>query len=640
MRTLLLRAALAVAAALVATGHEHASCAVDEDGRGLTCNYRLLTRDVAAVAADRKVAALRVRCNRDVLAESVLRANHFGYLAHVKSLDVDACKIRRVPALAFSGLTSLTSLALTSGWSSVAMDVEAEAFTGLHHLRTLNLSSNGIRALSPSTYCSLASLSNLDVSKNAIRDVVSLGFSDQAVSKCRLPLDTIDLSGNGFDSVPNGAFGQLFSLKRLNLEANFITTMEERSLSSLIFLQKLSLAHNRLSNLPPSLFSETVSLVDLNLQNNSLSVLPPGVLSPLRNLLLLNLSRNALTSDHMDAATFSGLGSLRALDLSFNRLSKIDRHLFSGLEALEILDLSHNALRLLSELSALPRLHSLSASHNLLQSLSSVCGPSLSYLSLNHNILADLSQANCSSLQDLSLSGNRLRRLPAIVRNLPQIKTLDVSQNSIGELRTGDLQGLQHLTALSLASNGISALDSNVFDGLLELEVLNLSDNLLDKLNGSLFVQLTTLRWLRLDSNLLEDINGVLTTNAELQWLNISSNRIAWFDYGSIPRSVRWLDVSRNRLEDLSNYYGTSGEGYSLEHLFAAHNAISSLGPTSVLDGMQTIDLGHNEIAKVEAHTFEAKTKLRRVMLNDNKLTKLDTSSLATRGTLAFPFFF
>ena len=50
-------------------------------------------------------------------------------------------------------------------------------------------------------------------------------------------------------------------------------------------------------------------------------------------------------------------------------------------------------------------------------------------------------------------------------------------------------------------------------------------------------------RYLRLDGNQLTDINGLLTAQSELGWLNISENRLEWFDYAIVPRSITGCDA-------------------------------------------------------------------------------------------------
>ena len=60
---------------------------------------------------------------------------------------------------------------------------------------------------------------------------------------------------------------------------------------------------------------------------------------------------------------------------------------------------------------------------------------------------------------------------------------------------------------------------------------------------SSKFQFLFTYRYLRLDGNELTDINGLLTAQSELRWLNISENRLEWFDYAIVPRSITGCDA-------------------------------------------------------------------------------------------------
>jgi hypothetical protein len=71
--------------------------------------------------------------------ESILRTNHFGYLPSLRRLDLESCRIRRMPSLAFSGLSGLKELNVRTFnnefSAAVVMEVEEDAFTGLNDLR-------------------------------------------------------------------------------------------------------------------------------------------------------------------------------------------------------------------------------------------------------------------------------------------------------------------------------------------------------------------------------------------------------------------------------------------------------------------------------------------------------------------------
>ena len=91
------------------------------------------------------------------------------------------------------------------------------------------------------------------------------------------------------------------------------------------------------------------------------------------------------------------------------------------------------------------------------------------------------------------------------------------------------------------------------------LVVLDLSENRIKQLDQGVFGTLRNLRSLRLHGNALEDINGILAGQTDLAELNVSSNRLQWFDYAFIPKNLQVLDISDNLIEELGNYYKLEG---------------------------------------------------------------------------------
>lgn len=98
---------------------------------------------------------------------------------------------------------------------------------------------------------------------------------------------------------------------------------------------------------------------------------------------------------------------------------------------------------------------------------------------------------------------------------------------------------------------------------------------------------LCTFQALRLDGNLLEDINGLLTTQHELQWLNVSNNRLFWFDYAFVPESLLWLNLRDNRVEEMSNYFGKSGFG--MVHLDLGGNLFERIDRQSLVSSLREV---------------------------------------------------
>ncbi len=632
-----------LAAAVVALGGVD-SCSLEGDI--LTCSLRTLNPRNDTSETDLTSGTLsgasrvRVRCSDVFFYESFLRTNHFGFLPDLRQLWLDSCKIRRVPALAFSGLSGLRSLVLrsrNSEWPAMAMELERDALTGLDRLRRLNLTQNNLWTLPAGAFCELGFLRSLNLSANYLQDLLDLSFSSRhGQSNCRLPLEDLDLSANGFAAVPSNVFGQLSRLKRLNLAKNNLHVLEDKALGGLQSLQMLNLANNDLVALPPELFASSESLQELYLQNNSLSVLSPGVFAPLKQLLVLNLSRNELDNDWVDGEAFATLHRLVALDLSYNKLSRLDRDVLSELSALQILDLRHNNLRVIEAraFSSQRNLHILKLSHNNLVNVHAKVLSGLSQvssLSIDNNVISTVHAnafSDCVNLQDLALHGNRLDGVPDALRLLPLLRTLDLGENQIVAVDNQSLPALEHLYALRLAGNGLTTLEASTFDSVPTLQVLNLAHNALSQLDPATFEALKELRMLRLDNNQLADINGLLTAQSELRWLNMSANRLQWFDYAFVPRSVQWLDLHENLLEELSNYYNLQ-DGFSLQTIDASSNRLRRLTSLSLPSCVEFVFLNNNAISEVEGSPFVDKTRLKRVDLSGNQLSQLSQASIA-----------
>jgi Leucine-rich repeat (LRR) protein len=628
---------LAAAAGVVDCGH---NCAFDADSDTLRCGVDSLGAQNVTLQSVSKARGLVVGCT-DAFAESILRTNHFGYLNQLRSLQVDACKVRRVPALAFSGLSALTSLTLNTGnaeVSSMVMEVEPDAFTGLNSVRSLNLSRNNIWTLPQSVFCGLDSLVALNLSSNYLQDAQELSFSSSELHSCKLPVRTLDASNNRFTRLTPKVFGQLRKLEQLVLTSNSLNVIDDHAFSDLSALSSVNLANNALVALPSKLFSTCCQfLQELRLDNNSLSGLAPGLFAGLEHLLVLNVSRNEIGNPYLTADTFSSQVRLVALDLSFNQLTRLDASLLKPLTALQLLDLSGNQITALSAgtFSAQHNLHILRLSRNRISTLNPQAFSGLSVLStlaLDHNALESLhkdAMRNCSGLVDLELQHNAFSAVPSeALAHLTALKSLDLGENKIGNLSGDALKGLSSIVALRLASNGIVSVQPSVFGNVPNIRVLNLAGNLIEKLDQGVFNAIKNLRMLRLDGNRLEDINGILAGQTELRWLNVSANRLQWFDYAFIPKSLEWLSLTDNLIEELGNYYKLD-TGFGLKTLDASRNRIKKLDSLSLPNSLQIVVLRENAVRVVAPAAFQDKANLIKVDLAANQLRRLSLAAVS-----------
>eukprot|EP00092_Neocalanus_flemingeri_P041674 GFUD01045391.1.p1 GENE.GFUD01045391.1~~GFUD01045391.1.p1 ORF type:complete len:1363 (-),score=340.88 GFUD01045391.1:56-4144(-) len=589
-----------------------AKCSFSPDTKSLQCSVQQLQAvKQSNLASAGSADSVHIVCSDDQAYQSVLQHNQFGHLHNLSGLVIERC---------------------------ASLEIEKKAFTGLEHLNTLKVSATNLWTTPAGIFCSLPSLTSLNLSTNNLQEVSDLGISPSSPNApCLHTLKQLDLSFNKLSSLPARAFPHLYNLKQIWLEGNKISSLEDDALSSLASLQSINLAGNQLVALPPDLWQDTTHLQEIYLQDNHLSVLAPGIFRHLDSLLVLNLSRNDLSDDWINVDTFQGLVRLVALDLSHNHLSQLDGGVLQDLSSLQILDLQHNSLHTLPPHSFLSQnnLHTLILSHNQITQVhnQAFAGLSvLSSLSIDHNKIHQLHPdvlSACSSLQDIALNSNKLTSLSWLEgASLSLLRTLDVGENHLSVLADTSFDGLENLSGLRLAGNRISALTGSLLDRIPTVQVLNLANNQLSTLQQDTFVSLRKLQALRLDDNQLTDINGLLTAQNELRWLNVSANKLQWFDYAFIPKNLEWIDLHHNQIEELGNYYQLK-DGFNLKTMDASFNKIKKLSPSSFLTSLENIYLNSNQIEEIPANTFLQMDNLSTVELVQNSLVTLQLAALA-----------
>lgn len=171
---------------------------------------------------------------------------------------------------------------------------------------------------------------------------------------------------------------------------------------------------------------------------------------------------------------FKYVRGLKRIDLSENRISKIDDGAFQ--------DLEHS-------LVALKMAHALSPD----------------YHSLSPNIFKAL-----ISLQYLDLSNNRIKAIPETSFHfMKNIKAIELRDNQIDQIAKGTFQGDIHskLQIVSFAFNGIKYIPQHTFVDLASLKHLNLDDNKIEKIERRGFMNLDQLKTLSLRGNKISTIS-------------------------------------------------------------------------------------------------------------------------------------
>lgn len=647
----------------------------DGDAHGdevlLACTLRTINSEMdntnfTAIPSEHTVSLL-ISCDPSVTAHSSLENQSFAHLTRLRELELDSCKLARWPAATLTGLADLRNLTVRTGVSDwpdgagdTAVEIAAGSFAHVRRLERLDLSTNNLVAVPGNTFCQLPNLVHLNLSRNRIQDVADLGFRERtppppqplisshddvydvdpyqrksSATSCPLDLQSLDVSWNRFVVVPTNGFGSLRRLTELRLAGNQISVVNDRPLGGLANLEVLDLSCNNVVSLPVNMFKDVADTVkQIYLQNNSIGALSPGLFVNLYQLTSLDLSYNQLTSKWIDAGTFTGLIRLVMLNLSNNKITKLDPTMFHDLYTLQILNLGGNLIESVPDDAFIPlrNLDTLILSNNKVMDVSPFALNglyALTLLSLDGNRLTDVHEhcfRNCTTLQDLHLSGNLMKTVPAALRDMTLLKTVDLGENRIDFIEPKSFDGMSNLYGLRLMGNRLRNISSNLFDYLPSLQILNLAHNQIDHVSADAFHNLTKIQAIRLDGNRLSSMDRLFRNVSSLLWLNVSDNVLNDFDYGMLPDRLEWLDMHKNYLTELSNRDGVPAA--AIRTLDVRYNYLTYVGPSSVPDGVEIVLMNDNQIMTVEPGTFLRKANVTRADMYANQIGQLDINAL------------
>ncbi|XP_028360025.1 toll-like receptor 11 [Phyllostomus discolor] len=242
-------------------------------------------------------------------------------------LDLSAnLQLSRVGGQALHGL-QLHSLKL-DGTPLSASDLPD---SGLLHLDSLYLVGTGVEKL-PENVTGYFGLRALDLGRNQIQNLEA-----EDLLSCR-SLELLSLHANGLQLIPSSFLSALPQLQRLNLSVNKLgptLVLPEGLVSS--SLRALDLSHNELCILPYKAFSSLPQLQELWLSGNNISNLSSESLEGLRWLKTLDLSWNQIKV--LNPGCFSSLSALTSLNLLGTHLEHFPGKHLQGSQKLSHLQL-------------------------------------------------------------------------------------------------------------------------------------------------------------------------------------------------------------------------------------------------------------------------------------------------------------
>ena len=168
-----------------------------EDGLALDCSLSAINSAAEktnfSVLPAIHTRSLTVKCRDATLSQ--LEADGLRSLNQLRSLTLDGCHLRSIPARAFWGLSNLVSLTVVTRNAGVLV-IEAGAFAGLDNLEVLDLSGNYIRHLASGALCTLTKLKELNLSKNEMASMDDLGLDPCPQIRS---MRSLDLSSNAIN---------------------------------------------------------------------------------------------------------------------------------------------------------------------------------------------------------------------------------------------------------------------------------------------------------------------------------------------------------------------------------------------------------------------------------------------------------
>ena len=446
----------------------------------------------------------------------------------------------------------------------------------LSRITGLDVSGEEIASLQAGDFGGLGALELLKLSDNQLTGLPVAIFAELA------ELETLELQNNQLSRLSSDVLCGVGKLKTLNLANNLLPRLAGNQFLCVPDLQSLLLQGNELSEIPDGFFAGLSSFAELDLADNAATPLPLTVslekvsdgrfraVAPTGAPFQLNLPVSVSSSGEIAGGVSSvtiATGSLESRTIEVTRLSGTVDAVTVNLGTLPGLPANHAGYALEKD-AALPL--------EVLPEAEDATGVCDRTEQVRDAIVAAVSGVDeCADVTESHLSA---------------ITSLDLSDEGIASLQSGDFAGLTGLAQLVLEDNDLTGLPSDLLDGLSALEKLNLKANDLSALPS-----------------------GVFDDPGSLSELYLGGNRLS-----AVPADV----IS-----------GLSG----LEILGLADNQLSALGSDdfSGLSSLEVLFLGGNQLSSLPADVFSGLSALQELWLGDNQLTSLPHGVFSGLSALA-----
>ncbi|XP_059226145.1 protein artichoke [Stomoxys calcitrans] len=486
-----------------------------------------------------------------------IQPKSFENCVNITVLDLSFNKLKNFSKGAFDENTFATEFQLSHNFLINLADVPLQNMSAL---KILNVSHNNISIVPKNTFPKLYELHTIDVSHNNISTIFN------GVFQTLFSLRFVDLSYNSLNEIKSSMFGTLPTMLELNLSHNLLVNIVRGSMAKLSSLRFLNLSHNRLEKL----FQIPISLNELYLNDNNLSSIPPGTWPVMNSLLYLDLSRNQL-GDSLEESSFKGLLVLQKLKLIGNGITRPPAECLAGMSTLQYLYLQDNNITVLdkSAFGKLPVLFELNLHGNGLTELTKRSFDGLLQLlnlNLSSNALKTIPNEvffGLPSLRKLDLSHNKISKLDnkthGVLDDLLSLEELNLSHNKISFVTKKTFPENPYipynLKYLDLSYNQMPVLTYDITFGTKKLLKLNLSHNSINELRRGVLGNFTRLQYLDLSNNELSNLQSeahLFDLPQNLTQIYLQNNQIYKLNFTKFLKEDKFLniDLSNNSLTE------------------------------------------------------------------------------------------
>ncbi|XP_060530287.1 leucine-rich repeats and immunoglobulin-like domains protein 3 [Cylas formicarius] len=256
----------------------------------------------------------------------------------------------------------------------------------------------------------------------------------------------------------------------------------------------------------------------------------------------------------------------------------------------------------------------------------------LKSLDLSNNNITELKNyqfKNYTSLVEMNLSYNRIIDLPRYVFKDQKLRKLSLSHNLLQALPF-QVFAMEHMTELDLSYNSLATFLDHFFKFNKYIELLLLNNNRITKLTSNSLADLTALKTLDLSHNALHFFaKGLFDSLSNLEYLNLANNPLTNPASGTFRglKSLRELNLSGNRMTHLT--FGLMHFSPRLLTLTIENTQIEEIHNSELLGVpvLQNLSIRNNKkLREIENYVLADTPMLRRLDIGGNALTFLPQS--------------